>query len=126
MRDSKIYDAENRVFADEQKLSEIGVKKFFYQIVGDSWFINKYGEGYKLYIVGNYYDYSFAIYKQIYILEYEHFTEASVIHEICHSVKHVRGNPHGKAWQKRYIEMVGRYISIEKAEQLAEEFAKLT
>jgi len=126
VRDSKVYDAENRVFADEQKLSEIGVKKLFYHIIGDPWFINKYGEGYKLYIVGDYYDYSFAIYKQVYILEYEHFTEASVIHECAHSVKRVRSNPHGKAWQKRYAEMVGRYISIEKAEELAREFAKLS
>lgn len=125
MRDSQIYAAEERVFQNEEKLTEIQLKKFFCQIVGDPWFIKKYGEGYRLYTVGDFFDYSFAYYKQIYILEREHFTEATVLHEICHACKKTRSNPHGKAWQKRYVEMINRYISMEKAEELAEEFKKL-
>lgn len=125
MGDQKIYDAENRVFQNEEKLTETQVKKFFYHVTGDPWFINKYGEGYHLYIIGDYYDYSFACYKQIYILEHEHFTHATILHECAHSCKKTRSNPHGKAWQKRYVELVSRYISMEKAEQLAEEFKKL-
>ena len=125
MGDKKIYDAENEVFKDEVKLSEIQLKKFFYHVIGDNWFKSKYGEGYRLYIIGDYYDYSFAIYKQIYILEYEHFTEASVLHEICHSCKRVRRNPHGKAWQSRYVEMVKRFISLDKGEELEKVFKEL-
>ena len=126
MRDSKIYAAENEVFKNEEILTEIQLKKFFCRIIGDPWFKEKYGEGYKLYTVGEgYFDHSCAVFKEIYILDNVHFTEATVIHEIVHACKRVRGNPHGKAWQKRYVEMVNRYISMEKAEELEEAFKKL-
>lgn len=126
MRDSKIYAAEERVFQNEEKLTEIQLKKFFFHVIGDPWFIKKYGEGYKLYTVGQgYSSASFAVFKEIYLLDNVHFTESTLLHEQSHAVCHPRRNPHGKAWQKRYVEMVDRYVSIEKAEELAQEFKKL-
>jgi hypothetical protein len=126
MRDSQIYAAEERVFENERQLTEIQLKKFFFHIIGDPWFINKYGEGYKLYTVGQgYSDASIAVFKEVYILDNVHFTESTLVHEQSHAVKRVRSNPHGKAWQKRYVEMIKRYVSIEKGEELAEEFRKL-
>jgi hypothetical protein len=122
----KIYDAEYRVFKDEDKLTETQIKKYFFHITGDPWFINKYGTGYKLYVIGpRFFDASYGDYKEIYLLEYEHFTISTLCHELCHSCKKARKNPHGKAWQKRYVEMAKRYISNEKGEELAEAFGKI-
>ena len=121
----KVYAAENVVFADEDILTEFKVRKFFYEIIGDPWFKDKYGEGYGIYVIGDFFDHSFAYRRDIYILDPIHLTESSVCHEIGHSCKQVRSNPHGKAWQKRYVELVGKYICAEKSEELAEEFKKI-
>lgn len=128
MKDSSanaVYSAENKVFEGENLLSETRLKQFFCHMVGDPWFKNKYGEGYRMYTIGDFFDHSFAYKKSIYILEYQHFTVSSLCHELSHSCKQVRSNPHGKAWQKRYVGMVGKYICSEKAEELAEEFSKI-
>lgn len=126
MKDSKIYEAESRVFKKEEILTKKELEKFFSQMVNDKWFIEKYGKGYSLYTVGNFFGHSFACKKQIYMFDNEHYTKSSICHEQAHAVKNIRGNPHGKAWQKRYIEMVERYISKEKARQLEKEFAKIS
>jgi len=122
---NKCYIAEEKVFENEEILTEFKLKKFFYEIIGDPWFKDKYGTGYKIYTIGDYFDHSFAYKKSIYILEPKHFTEASVCHECAHMVKQVRSNPHGKAWQKRYVELVNKYICAEKSEELTEEFKKI-
>lgn len=119
------YAAENKVFEGEDRLSEFHLRQFFFFIIGDPWFKDKYGEGYSMYVIGDYFDHSFAYNRSIYILEYQHFTVSTLCHELAHSCKKVRSNPHGKAWQKRYVEMVGKYICPSKAEELAEEFAKI-
>ena len=124
--ENKIYKAENEVFENERIFTETQIKKFFFLIVCDNWFKDRYGTGYKMYSIGpNFFDASSGCYKEIYLLENEHFTESTVCHELMHSCKHVRGNPHGKAWQKRYVEMVKRYISIEMGEELEEKFSKI-
>jgi len=115
----KLYSAENKVFKNESQLTETQLKKFFYLVTGDPWFVEKYGRGFSLYTVGEgMFDHSFAVYKEIYILNPVHFTEASLLHEISHAVKRVRKEPHGTAFQKRYIELVKKYISNEKGEEL--------
>jgi len=120
------YKAEQKVFENEDRLSETHLKQFFYHIIGDPWFKNKYGEGYRMYTIGDYFDHSFSYKKSIYILEYQHFTVSTLCHELAHACKKIRSNPHGKAWQKRYVEMVGRYMGAEKAEELLEEFKKMS
>ena len=79
-----------------------------------------------MYTIGDYFDHSFSYKKSIYILEYQHFTVSTLCHELAHACKKIRSNPHGKAWQKRYVEMVGRYMGAEKAEELLEEFKKMS
>lgn len=124
--DEKVYEAENEVFKNERTYTETQIKKFFFLITGDNWFINKYGTGYKMYSIGpNFFDASYGCYKEIYLLENEHFTQSTVCHELMHACKHIRRNPHGKAWQKRYVDMVKIYISNQMGEELEQRFSKI-
>lgn len=125
LQTKRVYRSENSVFSDEIKLSEVNLKIFFLKVVGDVSFRAKYGEGFQIFFCGsNLFNYSFAGYKEIYILKNEHFTMSSVLHELAHAVKKMGKNPHGKAFCNRYINLVREYICQDKAEQLKIEFKK--
>ncbi len=122
---TKAYRAESKVFKKEKKLSEEKVKLFFEEVVGSKWFKKKYGEGYLIYFVSdNLSQGSFALYKEIYLIK-SHFTQSSVLHELAHAVKRPRKNHHGKAWQKRYVEMVKIFIDKKLGSMLELEFNKI-
>ena len=121
----KVYRSENFVFSDEKLLSEIQLKIFFLKVVGDNEFVAKHGQGFQIFFCGTaLFDYSFAGYKEIYMLKNEHWTMSSVLHELAHSVKRVRKNPHGKAFCNRYLYFIRKYLSEEKSEQLKIQFKK--
>lgn len=125
LQTKRVYRSENVAFSDEQKLSEINLKIFFLEVVGDIAFRSKYGEGFEIFFCGKgVFNYSFAGYKEIYMLKNEHFTMSSVLHELAHAVKKMGKNPHGKAFCNRYISLVREYISQQKAEELKVQFKK--
>lgn len=91
----------------------------------DRHFRDLYGEGYEIFFCGkNLFNYSFAGFKEIYILKDQHFTMSSVLHELAHAVKKIGKNSHGKAFCRRYLKFIEKYISKEKSEELKEEFKK--
>ena len=124
--DDQVYKAENEVFENETIYTETQIKKFFLYVVYDDWFVKKYGTGYRMYTIGpNFFDASYGCHKEIYLLDNQHFTESTVCHELMHSCKHIRKNPHGKAWQRRYVDMIKRYVSNQMGEELEEKFSKI-
>ena len=125
LQTKRVYKSENEVFADEPKLSELNLKIFFIKVVGDEFFVSKYGRGYELFFCGkNLFDCSFAGYKEVYLLKNEHFTMSSVLHELAHAVKKMGKNPHGKAFCQRYLKFIELYLSLDKAQELRKSFKK--
>lgn len=125
LQTKRVYRSENKVFSDEEKLPELSLKLYFNKITRSRWFQAKYGEGYSLYFCGNYlFDYSYAGYKEIYLLEDEHFTISSMLHELAHAVKRLRSKPHGRQFCKRYLELVSIYMGEDKYLELKKTFIK--
>jgi hypothetical protein len=125
LQTKRVYRSENKVFSDEEKMSELMIKLYFNKVTRSSWFRAKYGDGYSLYFCGDYlYDYSYAGYKEVYLLKNEHFTKSSVLHELAHAVKRLRSKPHGISFCKRYLELINIYIGKEKFLELKKTFLK--
>ena len=122
--DNKIYHIEDEIFRDDPKLSQKEIFDYFSEVVSSKEF--PYGPV-KMYICGPkaWENKSVAVEGEIYVLENTHFQKYIILHEIAHAVKRGGKNPHGKAWQKRYVDLVRIYLDKARAKELESGFKKL-
>ena len=114
--ESKVYRIEDIVFEKEPLVSEAELRNYFNFVIGN--------DPIKMYFCGPKMECSFALHGEIYILE-EHFKKYIILHEIAHAVKRPAKNPHGKAWQKRYCDLVEKFLDRDGARELRLAFQKL-
>ena len=122
--ENKVYRAEDWVFRNHPNLKEKEVFEYFQEVISSKEY--PYNPV-KLYICGPaaWGNKSVAFSGEIYLLEGAHFKKYIILHEIAHAVKRPAKNPHGKAWQKRYVDLVEKFLDRDGASELRLAFQKL-